>query len=147
MITGFVEQVWASFQKGPNADEQSAETQNMRTVQDLYLAIGRGDYQAFREALAEEVEMEIISPQGAPFSGRWRGREQVTAAVQSNFAQIAEMKPVVDEVVAKGQSVVLSARDRGRYHTGEAFDLAWVQWFTFAGGKLVNFREMILPPP
>jgi uncharacterized protein len=148
MMNGFVEQVWSSFQQGDNCvGAKATEAQNVRCLQALYRALGQGDFAAFQNALAEEVEMEVSTTAGGSFHGRWRGASQVTAAVQNNFAQLQESTPTIDEVVAQGESVVVVARERGRFRTGETYDVHWVQWFTFRSGKVARFREVIGQPP
>jgi ketosteroid isomerase-like protein len=150
LINAFVDQVWRSFEQGDSSVAgKYLEAQNVRTLQELYRTLGTGDYAAFRNWLADDVEMEIASTVNGPFHGRWRGADAVASAVQNNFAQIREMAPTIDEVVAQGESIVVVAREKGTFHSGEAYDVHWVQWFTFRGGKLVRFREVVghLPSP
>jgi ketosteroid isomerase-like protein len=132
-----------AFEEGdPEAPAKQTEAANVEQVQDQYRALARGDFPAFVEKLADDVELEIVGPPEVPFVGRWRGRATVAEAVRTNFALLEDQRPEIQSVVAQGDTVVLVAREQGRYRpTGRAYDLHWVQLFTFRDGKVSRVRE------
>jgi len=148
-IRDFIKDLGPAFEAGDRtvANKQE-EAANVRSVQGQYEAIIRGDFAAFAGTLAEDVEMEIVGPPSVPFVGRWHGREEVVAAVQRNFSWLEDQQPEVQSVVAQGDTVVVVARERGRFRaTGDTYDMHWVQVFTFADGKLVRFRQVFDSAP
>lgn len=134
-----------AFHEGDEkATAKDVETVNVRLLQSVYQAIGRGDLQAFMDLLAEDVDLEIVGPLTVPFLGSWRGRQQVTDAVRTNFAMVQEQQPVLQSVVAQGDTVVAVGHERGRYsETGQEYDIHWVQFHTFKGGMLSRIRQLV----
>ena len=53
-------------------------------LHDVYSAIIGGDYDAFGEAVTDDVELNIIG--FAPMHGTWRGRKEVVEATRRNLA-------------------------------------------------------------
>lgn len=133
-----------AFEEGdPLAAQKQVEAANVRRLQTMYSDIARGDFQAFADALAEDVEVEIVSGPGMPFNGRWRGKQEVVRATRENFAQIEEPRPAVQSIVAQGDTVVLCCREQGRYRTtGKEYDVHWMLVVTYKDGKIVRAREM-----
>jgi ketosteroid isomerase-like protein len=133
-----------AFRDGdPAADHKPAETDNVRRLQEVYQAVGQGDFDGgYAERLAEDAELEIIGPDVLPLVGRWQGRAAVVAATRRNFDLLTEQQPELQTVVAQGNSVVVVGRERGRWRaTGEPYEIHWVQEFTFRDGKLARIRE------
>jgi uncharacterized protein len=142
-FTRYIGQLPHAFADGDaDAAGRKREAENVRRVQEQYRALARGDFAAFREFLADNIDMEIVGPSSVPFVGRWRGRDAVVAALRQNFSWVEDQRPEIQSVVAQGERVVVIARERGRYRpTGRAYDLHWVQIFTFRDGRLARFRE------
>lgn len=83
-----------------------------------------------------------------PISGRVQGRQAAAEAVRRNFGYFDEQQPTILDVVAQGDAVVVTGREQGRYRpTGRAYDVHWVQLFTFRQGKLKQFREIVDSAP
>ncbi len=140
----FTDDLHYGFLQGdPEVAQKHGEAKNIRSLQELFRALACGDLAAFSAGLAEDIEMEILGPPTIPFSGRWQGRQQVVEAVRKNFAMLEDQQPEVQSVVAQGDTVVFLARERGRYRaTGKAYEIHFVQFFTFRGGKVIRFREL-----
>jgi ketosteroid isomerase-like protein len=133
-----------AFQEGdPLAAQKQVEAANVRRLQTMYGDIARGDFQAFADALAEDIELEIVSGPGLPFNGLWRGRQEVVKATRENFAQIEEQRPVIQSIVAQGDTVVLCCREKGLYRaTGKDYDVHWMLVVTYKDGKILRAREL-----
>ena len=92
--------------------------------------------------------MEIFGPQELPFAGSWKGREEVLKAIAHNFSLVEEQRPEVETVVAQGDTIVVFARERGRFEaTGREYEIRWAQCFTFRDGLVCRFREMAESEP
>jgi ketosteroid isomerase-like protein len=116
-------------------------------LEQQYRAIGEGRFATtFYDSLAEDVELEILGPPDCPFLGRWTGRDQVYAAVERNFGLIETQLPLIESVVAQGDTVVVIGRETGRYREPAAeYRVAWVQVMTFAGGRIQRLQEFVTP--
>jgi uncharacterized protein len=143
-LESFQELFPQAFQDGdPLAAQKQVEAANVRRLQTMYSDIARGDFQAFADALAEDVELEIASGSGLPFNGYWRGKQEVVRATRENFAQLEEQRPVVQSIVAQGDTVVLCCREQGRYRaTGKEYDVHWMLVVNYKDGKIVRAREL-----
>src|SRR5262245_4130419 len=135
-IARFVDGLRQAFEAGdPAAAAKCAEAACVRLVQEQYRAIARGDFAAYPDTLAEDIEFENVGPAAVPFVGRWRGREEVAEAIARNFGYVEDQRPEVLSVVAQGDCVVVVAREQGRYRpTGRDYDAHWVQHFTWHDG-------------
>jgi ketosteroid isomerase-like protein len=134
----------AAFQEGDtNLASKSEEASNVRQVQQIYRILAQGDFSALGELLADDVVFEIIGSSDNPFAGYAQGRQQVIDAARHNFTQLEEQRPEIEAVVAQGDTVVVMARERGRYvPTGQEYDFHWVHLYRFKEGKLKGIREL-----
>jgi ketosteroid isomerase-like protein len=144
IVMKFIERLENAFHEGdPRATEKTAEKDNVKSLQEQYRALVRGDVAAFAATLADDVELDILGGPDLPFAGRWKGRDEVIKAVVLNFSLLEDQQPEVESVVAQGDTVVVFARERGRFKaTGREYDIRWAQWFTFRDGLLFRMREL-----
>ncbi|WP_254053831.1 nuclear transport factor 2 family protein [Singulisphaera sp. GP187] len=144
-MTDFIEKLPQAFREGDShVTAKDVEADNVQLLQAIYHAVIQGDLAAFADLLAEDVDLEILGPLTIPFLGSWQGRQQVTEAVRNNFATVEDQSPELQSVIAQGNTVVASGRERGRYkETGQAYDVQWVQFHTFSNGKLVRIRQLV----
>ncbi len=144
VIATFIEQLPTAFRKGdPGASTKRPEAENVRLLQEQYRAISRHDFNAALAYFADDVEFEVLGPQNLPIAGHWHGRAEVATALAKNFALLADQQPVVHDLVAQGDSVVVFVRERGRFlPTGQGYDVTFVQMFQFREGKVVRIREI-----
>jgi ketosteroid isomerase-like protein len=109
-------------------------------------AIIQGDFEAFGQSLADDVELSIRGL-GA-LDGWWRGRADVVAAARSNFALLAEQKPEIEGIIAEGDRIAVLLRESGIVKSsGQPYSVRGVQWFTFAGGKIRKIDEIVASQP
>ena len=122
-----------------------AEQENVQTVQGLYAAFQQGDFPAFLNKLADEVEWFVPGPQPTlPWAGLRKGREQV-AQFFTEYAQTAEVQQFEPrEFIAQGERVIVLGYRRDRVKaTGRSFESEWAQLFSLRAGKVVRFRGYI----
>ncbi|MEM1228847.1 MAG: nuclear transport factor 2 family protein [Planctomycetota bacterium] len=145
----FISDISIRFERGDDAVEgKLVERLNMQLVQAIYSAIASGDTDAFRDALSDEIEFEIIGPAEVPFAGRATGPFDVVRLVTKNFGQVASQYPEVQDVVAQGDTVIVNGRESGRLRGVEkSYAIDWMQRFRFGNEKLVHFYQLYSTPP
>jgi ketosteroid isomerase-like protein len=141
----FLEQIDPAFRAGdPEVDRKGPEGANVRALYETYAALARGDVAAALAHFTEDVELTITGPPVVPFLGRWRGRDDVGAAVAANFAMIEESHPDILSVTAQGDTVVVVAHETGRLRpSGRPYALHWVQVFRFRDVRVCWVMEVV----
>jgi ketosteroid isomerase-like protein len=139
-----IEDIGHAFASGdPEAAAREVESGNVRLIQEIFAAIGRGDYEAALAHVTDDMVLTITGPTGHPFNGRWAGKAEVRAAIDRNFAMVEDQWVEIRSVVAQGETVVLIARERGRYRpSGQEYEAELAQVYGFRGGKLQTIREV-----
>jgi ketosteroid isomerase-like protein len=121
------------------ATEKQRESRNVAQIATLYQAIERSDLAAFSNALAEDVELELVGPPDSPLTGHWRGKEEVLAGSARNYARLEDQRPELIAVVAQGDQVSVIGREQGRIRaTGREYVIPWMHLFTFRDGRIVR---------
>lgn len=145
VIGRFITQLEDAFRDGdPLSAEKEAEAANLTLLREQYEAIGAGNFGKALQILADDIEMEIVCPPDFSFAGRWKGRADVTEAIGRNFAQVADQRPEVEQVIAQGDTVVIVGRETGKYlPTGRWYALNWVHLHQFKDGQVIRFREIV----
>ncbi len=140
----FIDKLPQAFHEGDkSAPAKSAEAENVRLLQKQYSAVAEYDFKTALTFFDKDVELEIHCPPEIPFSGHWKGLDQVAKAMAANFGMVADQHPHIEQLVAQGDTVVLFARETGRYlPTGQMYDVHFVQLFQFRGGKVVRIRQV-----
>lgn len=115
------------------------ESENVARVSEMYQAIQHGDQATLGNALADDVELELVGAAESPISGHWRGRDEVLAGAARNYAQLEDQRPELVAVVAQGDQVSVIGREKGRLRaTGREYEVPWMHLFTFRDGKVVR---------
>lgn len=121
------------------APEKRQESENIALITAMYLAIVQGDYEAFSNALADDVELELVGPPASPMTGHWHGKEEVLAGSARNYAQLEDQRPELIAVLAQGDQVNVIGREKGRIRaTGREYEIPWMHLFTLRGGQVVR---------
>jgi ketosteroid isomerase-like protein len=111
-------------------------------LHDVYSAVIKGDFEALREAVADDVELNICG--FSPMDGVWRGRDDVVAATRKNFGLVSGQQPEIESMISQGDCVAVLLRESGVLKaTGDAYSIRAVQWFTFADRKIKRIDEII----
>ena len=123
----------------PSAKEADA---NQHVVHSAYDAIVRGDFEAFGNLLADDVELDIRG--SGSMDGVWRGRKNVVEAARRNFAQLADQKPEIESMASQGDAIAVLFRETGVFkNEGRDYRFRVVQWFTFREGKIERIDEVV----
>lgn len=118
----------------------SAE-ENKRTVQSIFEAFGRGDIPGVLEHVSEDATWDAPGPSVVPFYGRRRGHAGATEFFTQLGSNVEFDKFDVWELIAEGDSVVVTGTERGRVRsTGKTYEQDWVLHFKVRGGKVTSFH-------
>ena len=118
-----------------------SENDNLKTVEEIFGAFGRGDVAGVLALLADDVRWTVSGPAEVPHFGERRGHEQVREFFVSLGTNVEFERFETDEFVCQGEKVVVLGGERGRVRrTGRSFDNDWAMVFTLTGGKVSNFR-------
>jgi len=136
----FINELRPAFAEGDSqAAAKDLESENVLRIQEMYQAIQSADYAAFSNALADDVELELIGPPGSPMAGHWHGRDDVMAGAARNYGRLEDQRPELVALVAQGNQVSVIGREKGRIRaTGREYEVPWVHLFTFRDGKVVR---------
>lgn len=116
-----------------------ADAQNLRSIQQLIDAIGRGDLESAIANAHDDVRFEIYAPLEFPWIRHATGVEELRAALRQNFGSLAEQHPEITTLTAQGDTVVLIGREHGRVKaTNAPYRMQFVQRFLFRGGRLAS---------
>ena len=115
---------------------------NVKTVQSVYEAFGRGDVPALLEAVADDVDW---AAEAAGDDAPWWGRRTDRAGVGAFFEQfgstmeVEEFTPLV--IAAEGDAVLTVVRFRVKSRaTGNTAAMDLHHYFRFRNGKIVYYR-------
>src|SRR5271156_5024229 len=75
----------------------------LTTLHAVYTAVIAGDFDAFGDAVAEDVEFNLHG--FAHLDGTWRGRKDVVAATRRNFAEVECQQPEIEGTISQGDCV------------------------------------------
>lgn len=122
------------------------EQENVRVVQQLFAAFGKGSIPAALDILAEDVDWQSPVTRTRPGKISWakprHGRTEVAEFFKelSEKMQIERMETL--DFTAQGDRVLVEGKNGGivRY-TGRTYEHDWVMVFTVRGGKIVRHRH------
>jgi uncharacterized protein len=139
----FLNELHAAFVRGDTEIAQKkTESANVETIQRLYEAFFLRDLNAVLQGLEEDVDWHIAGPEAVPFAGACRGRLNVAEVLRKSFATVADQRPVINDVIAQGDTVTVIGREQGRCQpNGNPYEGFWIHVFTLREGKVAKFRE------
>jgi ketosteroid isomerase-like protein len=140
----FVDAITRRFQADdPSVESKRLEHANVQRIAAAFESLGRGDIDSFCGGFTEDVELEIHAPAEFAFVRLAKGREKFRAAIEHNFAMLAEQQAEVLNVVAQGHSIVLIGRERGRLGaSGHPYEAHFVYEFTLRGTEISRVFEL-----
>jgi ketosteroid isomerase-like protein len=118
------------------------QQENVRTVEAVYAAFGRGDLGALLNTLAEDVVWQHPGPAAIPWAGERRGRDEVAQffIAVNQHVEVEQFAPRM--FVTSGDEVIVLGHERMRTRTGgRVYHTDWVHAFTVRGGRIVDYRE------
>jgi uncharacterized protein len=120
-----------------------ASTAPADVVRRQYLASARGDLEALRATLADDVEWTEMA--GFPLAGTYRTPNGVTSAVMEGLAQDWDNWTAHDDTyIADGENVVVLARYTATNKaTGKDINVRVAHHFIVRGGHIVRFEQFV----
>jgi ketosteroid isomerase-like protein len=114
--------------------------QTVRTFYDFFLA-GQVE-EASKQSLDPSFVLTNPLPAPIPFGGRFEGVAGFLEYM-AGIAQEIEIKEfVIDEILADGDRVVVTGRERSRViRTDREYEMEWVHVLDAAGGRVQAMRE------
>ena len=109
VIRGAVGRRRVLHEPGPTIGETVSANDNLKTIQSVYEAFGRGDVAAILETLTDDVDWasEAADPAGAPWYGVRRGRDAVAAFFEA-FGSTMEVEEFTPPSFAANDTEVLT---------------------------------------
>lgn len=118
-----------------------SEQENMKIVQGIYEAFGKGDIPAILNVVATDVQWINAGPTEIPYAGKRNSRDQVAQffkAIDDNVV-VKQFEP--REFIAQKDRVIVLGNWRGESKsTGRSFESEWVMAWTLVNGKVTSFR-------
>jgi uncharacterized protein len=115
----------------------------LAVVQSAYAAFNRGDIPAVLDLLSDDVEWKFCGSKGLPYTGTFRGKDEVAKF----FASIPEVEDLLvfepREFISAGEKVAVLGWERSQVRSGgRVFESEWVHIFTARDGRIVRFWGM-----
>jgi ketosteroid isomerase-like protein len=143
----YIESLQAGFRKGDaTAADKREETANLKLIEEVVLAIGRGDPDALNELLADDIRLEIHSAQTLPFIHSATGKRDFLNAVRHNFGELESQQPEIEAVVAQGDTIIVVSREEGVLRaSGDKYELRGMHRYVCRDGKISLVQEFLVP--
>jgi uncharacterized protein len=115
----------------------------LAVVQSAYAAFNRGDIPAVLDLLSDDVEWKFCGSKGLPYTGTFRGKDEVAKF----FASIPEVEDLLvfepREFISAGEKVAVLGWERSQVRSGgRVFESEWVHIFRARDGRIVRFWRM-----
>lgn len=115
---------------------------NVKLVRSIYDAYGRSDLEFVLSTLADNIDWQLFIPNEIPYSGRYRGVDQVRQffALFGEFAEIQQFE--IHEYLGSDNAVTVLGWDKINVKpTGRSFEMNWAHVYNIESEKVVRFRE------
>lgn len=113
-----------------------AEQENVQVVQGIYGAFGRGDIDAFMDAVTDDIEWVIPGPSDLPFAGTFRGKAGLQKWLGKTMENLQFRVFEPREFIAQGDKVVVLIHSEVAFpRTGRDIAGSEVHVWTVRDGK------------
>ena len=115
---------------------------NIKTIQSIYEAFGRGDVATILEGLADDIDWGTDSAsRAAPWYGERHNKAQVGKFFEDfgSTMEVDEFTPLTFTANDQDVQSIVKLRARVRAN-GNPVEMQLHHWFRFANGKIVFFR-------
>jgi uncharacterized protein len=118
-----------------------ADLENVRVVQEMFAAFGKGDLATVLATLDDDVEWRLDGAPEVPYAGKRRGKAEVADFFFILATELQFERFQLDDFIAEADKVVVLGTERQRVKaTGKSADNDWAMVFTLRDGKIVKFR-------
>jgi ketosteroid isomerase-like protein len=115
---------------------------NIKTIQAMYEAFGRGDLVAILDSVTEDVDWAAdTSSSAAPWYGVCHGKQEVASFFQAfgSTMEVEEFIPLTYATNVDSVLAVVRCRAKARA-TGKSIDMNLHHYFRFSGDKVSYYR-------
>jgi ketosteroid isomerase-like protein len=115
---------------------------NIKTVEAMYEAFGRGDLAAILDSVTEDVDWAAdTSSSAAPWYGVRHGKQEVASFFQAfgSTMEVEEFTPLTYATNDDSVLAVVRCRAKSRA-TGKSIDMNLHHYFRFSGDKVSYYR-------
>jgi uncharacterized protein len=115
---------------------------NIKTVEAMYEAFGRGDLAAILDSVTEDVDWAAdTSSSAAPWYGVRHGKQEVASFFQAfgSTMEVEEFTPLTYATNVDSVLAVVRCRAKARA-TGKSIDMNLHHYFRFSGDKVSYYR-------
>jgi steroid delta-isomerase-like uncharacterized protein len=122
------------------------EKENVRVVQQWFMAFGQGDLPAIVNTVAEDVDWQSPVRRTEPGELSWakprHSRDEVALYFKELREKVQPEKLEAFQFTAQDDRVVVEGMNRGTVNaTGRPYEHDWVMVFTLRDGKITRFRH------
>jgi ketosteroid isomerase-like protein len=116
--------------------------QNVKTIQELYAAFGRGDVSFIVSKLADDVSWVSQTDSIVPWSGDFSGKDQIPRFFEAIFQTVEVEAFEPKEWISDGDAVVSLGEFGCRVRaTGKRSRTRWVFIWKFREGKICSYEQ------
>lgn len=114
---------------------------NIKAIQGIYEAFGRGDVQTILAALSDDVDWGSDTSSNAPWHGTKRGKQEVAAFFDA-FGSTMDVQEFTPHTFGSNDTDVFTlVKFRGSSRkTGRPVDMTLHHYFRFENGKIAYYR-------
>jgi uncharacterized protein len=118
------------------------EQETIVMVRQGYDCYKRGDIQSVINMCADDIEWILPEVDGAPFTGTWRGKQEVARYFQTFNQCLRTLKFEIRDIVAGEDKAVMIGYFAGEViPTGRSLENEIVHVLTYSDGKLQRFQQ------
>ena len=120
------------------------ESENIKIVQDMYAAFGRGDIHTLLTHVADDVAWHAVYGTGSnvPTSGVRHGKTAVADFFKLVGEHMKFSRFEAHDFAATGDKVVALGHYTATTPRGKGFDSDFAMVFSLRGGKVARFQEL-----
>ena len=114
---------------------------NRQIIEDMYKNYAEGNMSAVLSCFDKDVIWERPGAPFIPFSGTFKGIEEVTKMFAIQAATLSIKKFIPEKICTNEDTVVVLGHDEVDVTaTGKTYSTSWVQSFTLKDGKIIHVR-------
>ena len=119
-----------------------SEQENLKTIQAVYAAFGRGDVAFIVDQLTDDIRWVSHFDAIVPWSGDFSGKDQVPGFFDAIFQSVEVETFEPEEWITEGDAVVSLGEFGCRVvKTGKKSRTRWVFIWKFRGGKICSYEQ------
>jgi ketosteroid isomerase-like protein len=115
---------------------------NLQMIKEVYDAFGRGDLTSVMDRCTDDIDWELFIPPEIPYSGRYRGRDELARFFRLFGEAVDIIKFATTEFIVAEDAVVVLGWDKVLVKkTHRQFEMNWVHVYNLRAGRISRFRE------